>query len=145
MARLPQLNYSLLNDNALRKKLTGLGMPTNGPRALLTKRHTEWVNLVNSNCDSRNPKSKRELLHELDVWERSQGRQIVNTDSAGPSIMDKDFDGVGWASKHDSSFKKLIADAKRKAQSLKTPEEKVEGQAGEGAEAEPRNGAAPED
>lgn len=58
--------------------------------------------------------------------------------------MDKDFDGVGWASKHDSSFKKLIADAKKKAQSQKTPET-VERKGSEGLAAEPRteNGTAP--
>ena len=95
-------------------------MPTIGPRALLTKRHTEWVNLVNSNCDSRKPKSKRDLLHDLEIWERSQGRQIVNNDPVGSSVMDKDFDGAGWASAHDNSFKKLIAEAKKKAQSHKS-------------------------
>jgi hypothetical protein len=30
-------------------------------------RHTEWVNPWNANCDSRNPRTKRELSSELDV------------------------------------------------------------------------------
>ena len=115
MERLPQLNYSLLNDNAMRKKISGLGLPTNGPRGLLMRRHTEWVNLVNSNCDSRKPKSKRELLYELEVWERSQGRQISTNGSMGSSVMDKEFDGTNWASKHSSDFQRLISEARKKA------------------------------
>lgn len=125
MERLPQLNYSLLNDNALRKKLSVLGLPTNGPRSLLVRRHIEWVNLVNSNCDSRTPKRKRELLHELDVWDRSQGRQLSNTGSPGSFVMDKDFDGPSWASKHNDDFQKLITEAKRKAQPQKSVDDIV--------------------
>ena len=113
MERLPQLNYSLLNDNALRKKLASLGIPTHGQRGLMVRRHTEWVNLVNSNCDSKKPKGKRELLLELDVWERSQGRQIANHGLSGSSVMDKDFDGAEWASKHGSNFQKLITEARK--------------------------------
>ena len=118
MERLPQINYSLLKDNQLRKKLTELGIPNYGPKALLMKRHTEWVNLVNANCDSRRPKSKRDLLRELDVWDKTQGRQL--TDSAGPNtsaVMHKDFDGAAWATNHDTDFKRLIANAKLKRRS----------------------------
>ena len=118
MERLPQINYSLLRDTQLRKKLTELGIPNHGPKALLMKRHTEWVNLVNANCDSRRPKSKRDLLRELDVWDKTQGRHL--TDSAGPNtsaVMHKDFDGAAWATNHDTDFKRLIANAKLKRRS----------------------------
>lgn len=144
MERLPQLNYSLLNDNALRKKLSGLGMPVNGSRGRLIRRHTEWVNLVNSNCDSMVPKDKRELLHELDLWERSQGRQAINN-SSGRSVMDKDFDGAGWALKHNDEFQKLIAKAKGNGTSQKAAVDVVEGQGDEcsGEEAKFEDGTAP--
>ena len=117
MERLPQLNYSLLKDNALRKKLSELGLPSSGPRALLIRRHTEWINLVNANCDSRRPRTKRELLHELDIWDKTQGRQVGNSSNGGggsSSVMDKDFDGAAWATSHDSDFQSLIARARRK-------------------------------
>ena len=117
MERLPQLNYSLLKDNALRKKLSELGLPISGPRALLIRRHTEWINLVNANCDSRRPRSKRELLHELDTWDKTQGRQVGNSSNGSggaSSVMDKDFDGAAWATSHDSDFQSLIARARRK-------------------------------
>lgn len=118
MERLPQLSYSLLKDNALRKKLSDLGIPNGGPRALLIRRHTEWINLVNANCDSRRPRTKRELLHELDVWDKTQDRQILNSSSGGgssSSMMNKDFDGAAWAASHDSEFQSLIARARGKA------------------------------
>ena len=114
--RLPQLNYSLLKDNALRKKFSELGIPNGGPRTLLVKRHTEWINLVNANCDSTKPRSKRELLHDLDVWEKTQGRQILNLSNSGgaSSVMHKDFDGAAWATSHNQDFRNLIAKARRK-------------------------------
>ncbi|CAD6584824.1 MAG: E3 ubiquitin-protein ligase rad18 [Alectoria sarmentosa] len=115
--RLPQLNYSLLKDTALRKKLSELGIPNGGPKDLLIRRHTEWVNLVNANCDSSKPKTKRELVHELEAWDRTQGRQILsNCNEAGSasSVMSKSFDGAVWASNHGSNFQVLIAQARRK-------------------------------
>lgn len=118
MERLPQLNYSLLKELALRKKLSELGIPNIGPRALMIRRHTEWVNLVNANCDSLRPQTKKELLHELDAWDRTQGRQIVNdSGSAGSasSVMNKDFDGAAWATNHENDFQALIARARNKA------------------------------
>lgn len=117
MERLPQLNYSLLKDTALRKKLSELGISNGGPKDLLIRRHTEWVNLVNANCDSPKPKTKRELVHELELWDRTQGRQILlNCSGAGSasSVMSKNFDGAAWASNHGNNFQALIAQARRK-------------------------------
>lgn len=117
MERLPQISYSLLKDNALRKKLSELGIPNSGPRALLIRRHTEWVNLVNANCDSPRPRTKRELLHELDIWDKTQGRQLLNISNSGlnaSSVMNKDFDGAAWAASHGDDFQTLIARARKK-------------------------------
>ena len=115
MNRLPQINYSLLKDNALRKKLAELGIPNTGPKALLMRRHTEWVNLVNANCDSRSPRAKRDLLHDLDVWDKTQGRQTPNGPTTNTStIMHKDFDGAAWATSHDSDYRRLVAEARAK-------------------------------
>ncbi|KAJ6068996.1 hypothetical protein N7499_010883 [Penicillium canescens] len=75
--RIPAINYSILKDNSLRKKLRDLGIPEWGPKPLLQRRHTEWMNLWNANCDSKNPKSKRVLLSELDIWERTQEGMLL--------------------------------------------------------------------
>ncbi|KAL8699138.1 MAG: hypothetical protein Q9224_001547 [Gallowayella concinna] len=124
--RLPQLNYSLMKDVALRKKLFDLGIPNTGPRSLLIRRHAEWINIVNANADSSKPKSKREMLRELDIWDRSTGRSIANGGSelniAG-SVMRKDFDAASWSLNHNSDFQNLISKARQTGRSAKPPEE----------------------
>lgn len=117
MERLPQLNYSLLKDTALRKKLSELGIPNGGPKELLIRRHTEWVNLVNANCDSSKPKTKRELIQELESWDRTQSRQALNICNGvgnASSVMSKNFDGAAWAINHGTNYQSLIAQARRK-------------------------------
>ena len=85
----------------------------------------EWMNLWNASCDSSHPQTKRELLRELDVWERTQGRQIAN--AQGPSgVMAKDFDADGWSRSNRDDFSDLIKKARKKA---RKPEPKDEGAA----------------
>lgn len=113
--RLPTLAYSMLKDTALRKKLAELGLSTAGSRQMLERRHREWVTIWNANCDSARPKKRSELLHDLDVWERTMGSRAPTASRAatmGAMIKDKDFDGAAWAAKHGSSFKELIAKAR---------------------------------
>ncbi|KAL4883433.1 hypothetical protein BJY04DRAFT_226493 [Aspergillus karnatakaensis] len=112
--RLPHINYDILKEGVLRKKLKDLGIPNWGPKPLLQKRHTEWMNLWNANCDSRIPKPKRDLLRELDVWERTQGgNSTVSTDWTS-TVMRKDFDTVGWSATYTPDFKQLVANARKK-------------------------------
>ncbi|KAK2877210.1 hypothetical protein FQN49_001334 [Arthroderma sp. PD_2] len=112
--RLPAINYALFKDNSLRKKLKELGIPDWGPKPILQKRHTEWMNLWNANCDAINPKSKRDLLRDLDIWERTQGGLAASQPSsrASSSIMKKDFDAGAWSETHDDDYRKLIANAR---------------------------------
>ncbi|KAL4939300.1 Postreplication repair E3 ubiquitin-protein ligase rad18 [Aspergillus oleicola] len=116
--RLPAINYSLLKDTALRKKLKDLGIPNWGPRPLLQKRHTEWMNLWNANCDSITPKPKRDLLRELEIWERTQGGNSITLTDSTSSVMRKDFDKPAWSANYDSDFKQLIANARKKSDAV---------------------------
>ncbi|KAI2619163.1 DNA repair protein rad18 [Hypoxylon sp. NC1633] len=114
--RLPAVNYSMLREPQLRKKLVELGIPTAGGRQMLEKRHKEWTTIWNANCDSLNPRRKAELLHDLDVWERTLGTRAPTFSRSlnlGAQIKDKDFDGAAWAIKHNSSFQDLIASARQ--------------------------------
>ncbi|KAI9783422.1 MAG: E3 ubiquitin-protein ligase rad18 [Peltula sp. TS41687] len=111
--RLPKLNYSLFKENALRKKLNELGIRASGSKSIMEKRHTEWVNLWNANCDSLRPRSKKEVLQDLDTWERTQGTLAPSSAGPGSLLMKKDFDGAAWAASHNSDFQQLIADARR--------------------------------
>ncbi|RAH49911.1 E3 ubiquitin-protein ligase RAD18 [Aspergillus brunneoviolaceus CBS 621.78] len=126
LERLPTINYSLYKESMLRKKLKDLGIPNTGPRPLLQRRHTEWVNLWNANCDSKSPKPHGILLRELDIWERTQGNQSSSSSEAPGSIMRKDFDKAAWSSSHEDDFKKLIANARQKSRAAArttTPQE----------------------
>lgn len=112
--RLPAINYNLLKDGMLRKKLRELGIPDWGSKAQLTERHKEWMNLWNANCDSKVPKSKRELLQELDIWERTQGGSSSLFAGSASTVMRKDFDADAWSTNYDNDFKRLIANARKK-------------------------------
>lgn len=113
--RLPTINYALTSETSLRKKLKELGIPAHGSKELMRKRHTEWINIWNADCDSSKPKAKRDLLRELDTWERTQGRQIERgTNSAGTGVMVKDFDREGWVKSQKDEFEDLIKKAKEK-------------------------------
>ncbi|CAJ2512325.1 Uu.00g053400.m01.CDS01 [Anthostomella pinea] len=114
--RLPALNYSMLKEQQLRNRMRDLGIATTGSRPMLEKRHKEWMTIWNANCDSLRPRRKAELLHDLDVWERTLGTRAPTSSRSlhlGAQIKDKDFDGAAWAAKHDTSFRDLIASARR--------------------------------
>ncbi|KAI1497877.1 hypothetical protein F5X99DRAFT_395479 [Biscogniauxia marginata] len=138
LERLPALNYSSLREQQLRKKMSELGISTGGGRQMLERRHKEWVTIWNANCDSLRPRRKADLLHDLDIWERTLGMRAPTLSRSavlGAQIKDKDFDGAAWAAKHDSSFKDLIASARRNKAQAQTqgkeidqnPEEDKEG------------------
>ncbi|KAF2009919.1 DNA repair protein rad18 [Aaosphaeria arxii CBS 175.79] len=120
--RLPGLNYAMMNEKNLKKKFQELGIPTWGNKTLLIKRHTEWLHLWNSNCDAseNRRKSKRDLLKELDTWERTQGGHAHVKES---EFMKKDFDGFGHANTHKNQFDDLIRNARRKAKAPKAADE----------------------
>lgn len=110
--RLPFINYSLLGDNALRKKLRDLGIPNHGSKELMRRRHTEWVNLWNANCDSTTPVTKRQLLQNLKVWEDTLGRQMDRTPNSG--FMAKEFDRDRHVKAQKSNFDDLIQKARQR-------------------------------
>ena len=92
-----------------------MGIRDTGNRTLMQQRHTEWVNLWNANCDNtRNPKTKRALLDELNVWERTLGGQIASATEGPKGFMAKDFDGDGWVKGNKADFDDLIRKAKKK-------------------------------
>lgn len=123
MERLPALNYSMIKEPVLRKKLNELGLSSIGPRSLLERRHKEWSTIWNANCDAVDPKSRTRLLHDLDAWERTQGGRTPGPSRGTSSIKDKEFDGNAWAAKYEDSFKDLIANARKsRLPIIKAPE-----------------------
>lgn len=119
--RINELNYSMMKEAALSKKLKELGLPNWGSKQLMINRHREWVNIWNANCDSISPRSRRELLHDLDTWERTQGGRAPQVNGLSSTIMRKDFDGDAYSRRHRDEFSRLIEDAKRKSAAVEKP------------------------
>jgi E3 ubiquitin-protein ligase RAD18 len=104
----------------------------------LIRRHTQWVDIFNANCDSPRPRTNRELLRELDIWERTQGGHAPGQGQSAPTgVMKKDFDGAEWSDKHKDQFDDLIAQARIRAKEKKRERE------AEGAEGTTLNGTEP--
>jgi E3 ubiquitin-protein ligase RAD18 len=126
----------MMREGALRQKLQDIGIPSWGGKDLMKRRHIEWLNIFNSNCDAddRARRSKRELVKELEEWENTQGGRAREAES---KVMRKDFDGSWYAKANKSGFDELIERARRKRATPKAGEgaandEKEEGQATEG-------------
>lgn len=143
---LPTINYNLLTETKLRGKLKDLGIPNHGNKDLMRKRHGEWVNLWNANCDSLQPVSKGKLLRDLDIWERNYARdersRNVGASGSGGAVMEKEFDREGYMKKEKDNFSDLVKmardSAKRAAAARKEEEveQRVE-EAGEAVEQQP--------
>lgn len=115
----------MMKEGALRKKLQDIGIPSWGGKDLMKRRHIEWLNIYNSNCDAddRARRSKRQLVKELEEWENTQGGRAREAES---KLMRKDFDGNGYAKANKSEFDELIERARRKRA---TPKAEGEGTA----------------
>lgn len=92
----------------------------------MIRRHTQWVDIFNANNDSTRPRQNRDLLKDLDIWEKTQGGNAPGQGQTGPQgVMKKDFDGEAWAKKHKegskgyAGFDELIASARAKVKSAK--------------------------
>ncbi|KAJ8608537.1 hypothetical protein MRB53_039591 [Persea americana] len=100
--RLPKPNYAVMNDTKLRRSMGELGLSTSGTRAILQKRYTEYIALWNSNLDSKQPKSKRDLLRELQAWDRIQSKASIK-------VTNEEIDAAHKNGEYKDNFKDLIA------------------------------------
>ncbi|KAJ3109447.1 Peptidyl-prolyl isomerase cwc27 [Phlyctochytrium planicorne] len=67
--RYAAIPYSLWKDGQLRKLLRDDGLRSDGDKAMLVKRHSEWIVRLQANQDSGNPRSKDEIRKDLEEWE----------------------------------------------------------------------------
>src|SRR5690242_2465478 len=140
--RQSQLNYAMMKEGALRKKLQEIGIPNWGTKDLMKRRHIEWLNIYNSNCDADESvrKPKRQLIKELEEWENTQGGRADIRESR---VMRKDFDGSSYAKSYKSDFDDLITQA-RKKRAISTTEDKKEANRSSDENAQERPQADPE-
>jgi len=121
----------MYNDTKLRQRLSELGLPTHGNKALLSARHKEWVNLHNANIDSKYPRSRQELLIELQRWDITQ-QHIMNSTRGDKRRLD----GEDWERKCKDEFTELARRARESAKRKKVGDTLDEGMEKEGSTGE---------
>ncbi|OUM59667.1 hypothetical protein PIROE2DRAFT_14719 [Piromyces sp. E2] len=95
--KLRSLAYNLLTESKLRKILKDLKIPSHGDKTLMQKRHAEYVNLFNANCDLEHPKSHQRLVEELKRWEK------INFETSSPFSKHNPYPKLFFSSKHGGS------------------------------------------
>jgi len=103
---LPKIAFNMIKESALRSKLQELGIPSRGDKRTLQDRYNEWMTLWNANVDSTTPKSKKELLKELSVWDAINRAPVVEKTKAAGRTHE------GWSESHKPQFDELIAKAR---------------------------------
>jgi E3 ubiquitin-protein ligase RAD18 len=68
--------YSCYNDKELRKLLLSDGISSTGDRQSLIKRHTEFLNIHNSNLDRLDPQPQEWVISQVEDWERNLSGKI---------------------------------------------------------------------
>ncbi|KAF2664861.1 DNA repair protein rad18 [Microthyrium microscopicum] len=113
-----QLNYNLLTLPSLRKKLNELGIHSNGSKQLLERRHRYYVDLYNTNVDADEPRKPKDLMRDMEVWERTQGGMAKSKPN---EVMQKDFNRDNYSAANNNQFKDLISQARAKMAATKQP------------------------
>ncbi|EEB05792.1 Rad18 Rhp18 [Schizosaccharomyces japonicus yFS275] len=102
--RLPKITYAILSESKMRSKLSELGLPTDGNKQTLQRRHSQWVTMYNANLDRTHPVTRAVLLRELRDWEYAQSRKpIVKRDKIG---------GPDWEKLYADDFERLVGNAR---------------------------------
>lgn len=83
--------YSCYNDKELRKLLSSDGLKSNGDRQSLIKRHTEFLNIHNSNLDRLEPKSQEWVLSQVEEWEKNGKFMIFDFSRCQIYCIEKSF------------------------------------------------------
>ncbi|ORX61126.1 hypothetical protein BCR36DRAFT_315413 [Piromyces finnis] len=94
--KLRSLAYNLLTESKLRKILKDLKIPSHGDKILMQKRHAEYVNIFNANCDLDHPKSHQRLVEELKRWEK------INFETSSPFSKHNSFPKSFFSSRHNN-------------------------------------------
>ena len=120
--------YNFLTDAKIRRLLADEGLPTNGDKSTIIKRHKEWILRYNSNLDLKTPKPLNQLRKGLLEWERvSSEAAKASKGNSQPSVVNNQ---ELWISEHmrnyGGQFQELIDDL-RKRKAAKTQKSSVLG------------------
>ncbi|KAM4740233.1 E3 ubiquitin-protein ligase RAD18 isoform 2-T2 [Anableps anableps] len=126
-----KLVYNLLSVQELKKRLKECHLSMQGSRDQLIKRHQEFIHLYNSQCDSLNPKSVKEIAREVEANEKMRNQMQEKTTRVmvfSKSQSEKEIEEMhsNYRKQHSSDFSRLIAQVRGRLQTTKQTHVKQE-------------------
>ncbi|XP_049894966.1 E3 ubiquitin-protein ligase RAD18 isoform X2 [Epinephelus moara] len=106
--------YTLLSMQELKRRLKECHLSMQGPRDQLIKRHQEFVQIYNAQCDSLNPKSAEDIAKEVEANEKMRNRlqgkaKPVMVFAKNQSEKEIEEMHSNYRKQHSSDFSRLIA------------------------------------
>jgi E3 ubiquitin-protein ligase RAD18 len=118
------VGYNMYKTPKLRELLKNEGLLTTGTRALMISRHSYWIDLYNSNCDSLHPASMRELRKQMEEWEnRRQSKPSLHFANKNHEVTKEDNALIQQhVDKYHDEFGKMIQQLKVRKSAKKVKE-----------------------
>uniref|UniRef100_A0A8C5Q2L8 RING-type E3 ubiquitin transferase n=1 Tax=Leptobrachium leishanense TaxID=445787 RepID=A0A8C5Q2L8_9ANUR len=109
--------YNLLSERDLRKRLKEVGLSTHGSKQQMTRRHQEFVQTYNAQCDSLDPKSAAEIVCEIENNEKIRCALEAKQESGmtfKKEQTEEEIDEIHheYRKKHNNDFQNLIQQMK---------------------------------
>ncbi|XP_037304078.2 E3 ubiquitin-protein ligase RAD18 [Pungitius pungitius] len=109
-----KLVYNLLSTLELKRRLKDCHLSMQGSRDQLIKRHQEFVQIYNAQCDSLNPKSAEDIAKELEANEKIKNQLQGKTKPVMVFVKnqsEKEIDEMhsNYRKQHSSDFSRLIS------------------------------------
>ncbi|XP_068108880.1 E3 ubiquitin-protein ligase RAD18 isoform X2 [Hyperolius riggenbachi] len=123
--------YNLLSERDLRKRLKEAGLSTHGTKQQMIRRHQDYVQMYNSQCDALEPKSAAEIIRELEENEKIRSSLEAKQESAmtfKKEQSEEEIDEIHlqYRKKHKSEFQQLLDQVKGRWKNGKSKKENRE-------------------
>ncbi|KDQ12277.1 hypothetical protein BOTBODRAFT_34557 [Botryobasidium botryosum FD-172 SS1] len=102
--RMVKHNYHIMSEKDIRALLTDASLSTDGSKKAMVARHSHFVTLFNANLDTMRPKSRKELIKELEAWEA--GKEM--DDRQKKKRKEKVEDTKQYEAANQDQFKSMI-------------------------------------
>ncbi|KAM9483185.1 E3 ubiquitin-protein ligase RAD18 isoform 2-T2 [Clarias gariepinus] len=134
---MPKLVYTLLTTVELKRRLKDCHLSTQGPREQLIRRHQEFTQIYNAQCDALNPRSSEDIAREVDNNEKMRSQLEKQIKPAIVITKNHTVDEIerlhsDYRKQHSGEFSRLIAQVRGRLENSRKTQKKQEG--GESAE-----------
>ncbi|XP_073708494.1 E3 ubiquitin-protein ligase RAD18 isoform X2 [Garra rufa] len=128
---MPKLLYTLITVPKIKKMLKECHLSAQGSREQLVRRHQEFTQIYNAQCDALNPKSAEEIAKEVENNERlknqldSKRKPVIVTTKNQTAEEIEELHSM-YRKQHSSEFSRLIAQVKGRLETSKRAQIKQE-------------------